>query len=65
MKNMNININLAFFFGCVWWFISSAFILWGYSTIAPLWNLPYFGYWDIFAMRMALSCVMEVFWQRK
>lgn len=62
MKNIDININLGTY---IWWFISSAFILWGYSTIAPLWNLPYFGYWDIFAMRMALSCVMHVFWQRK
>lgn len=62
MKNIDITLNLA---GCIWWFISSAFILWGYSTIAPLWNLPYFGYWDIFAMRMALGCVMQAFWQRK
>ena len=62
MKDIKININLGTY---IWWFISSAFILWGYSTIAPLWNLPYFGYWDIFAMRMALGCVMQVFWQRK
>lgn len=62
-KDININISAL----CVplRWFISAAFILWGYSTIAPHLNAPLFNYWEIFSMRMALSCIMHAFWQRK
>lgn len=61
----NININVTTLGIPLWWFISSAFILWGYSTIAPHLNIPKFNYWEIFSMRMALSCIMHAFWQRK
>lgn len=61
----NINVNIATLSVPLWWLISAAFILWGYSTIAPHLNAPTFNYWEILSMRMALSCIMQVFWQRK
>lgn len=45
-------------------FISAAFIMWGWNTIAPHLNAPTFGYWEIFAMRMGLTHVMAILWQR-
>lgn len=36
------------------WFIASAFIMWGWNTLAPHINCPLFGYWEIFSMYMAL-----------
>lgn len=43
------------------WFISSAFIMWGWNTLAPHIDCPLFSYWEIFAMRMALSCIIALF----
>ena len=43
------------------WFISSAFIMWGWNTLAPHINCPLFSYWEIFAMRMALSHIIAIF----
>lgn len=43
------------------WFISSAFIMWGWNTLAPHINCPLFSYWEIFAMRMALSYTIAIF----
>lgn len=43
------------------WFISSAFIMWGWNTLAPHINCPLFSYWEIFAMRMALSTIIAIF----
>lgn len=42
------------------WFLSSAFILWGWSVAAPHLNAPLFTYWEIFAMRMALSSLTNI-----
>ena len=46
------------------WLVSTAFILWGWSVIAPHLNAPMFTYWEVFAMRMALSHVMAILWQK-
>lgn len=46
------------------WFITAAFIWWGWNIFAWHFNLPQFEYMKIFAMRMALSCIMKIFWQR-
>ena len=46
------------------WFISSAFIMWGWNVLAPHINAPQFGYWEIFAMRMGLTYFMNIMWQR-
>lgn len=46
------------------WFISAAFIMWGWNTIAPHLNAPTFGYWEIFTMRMGLTHLMVILWQR-
>ena len=45
------------------WFISAAFIWWGWNIFAGHFNLPQFGYMEVFAMRMALSNLMVIFWQ--
>ena len=45
------------------WFISAAFIWWGWNIFAWHFNLPQFGYMEVFAMRMALSQLMMIFWQ--
>lgn len=45
------------------WFISAAFIWWGWNIFAWHFNLPQFEYMEVFAMRMALSNLMVIFWQ--
>lgn len=45
------------------WFISAAFIWWGWNIFAWHFNLPQFEYMEVFAMRMALSQLMMIFWQ--
>lgn len=42
------------------WFLSSAFILWGWNVLAPHLKAPLFGYWEIFAMRMAFSSIFSI-----
>ena len=42
------------------WFLSTAFILWGWNVLAPHLNAPLFGYWEIFAMRMAFSSFCSI-----
>ena len=46
-------------------FIPAGFIMWGWNTLAPHINCPTFSYMEIFAMRMGLSCVMAILWQKK
>lgn len=46
------------------WFISAGFIMWGWNVFAWEMNLPQFDYWEIFAMRMALSNIMVILWQK-
>ena len=47
------------------WFVSAGFIMWGWNTLAPHLNCPLFTYWEIFSMRMALSYLMSIIWQKK
>lgn len=47
------------------WFISATFIWWGWNVFAWHFNLPQFEYMEVFAMRMALSHLMVIFWQIK
>ena len=46
------------------WFISAAFIWWGWNIFALHFNLPQFEYMEVFAMRMALTYIMKIFWQK-
>ena len=46
------------------WLLSAAFIWWGWSVLAPHLNAPQFGYWEIFAMRMALTHTTKILWQK-
>ena len=65
MENKKLSEKLGVLFGYViLWFISAAFIMWGWNTLAPHLNAPTFGYWEIFAMRMGLSSVVSVLWQK-
>ena len=43
------------------WFISAAFIWWGWNIFALHFNLPQFEYMEVFAMRMALTYIMKIF----
>ena len=40
-------------------FAFAAFIWWGWNIFARNVNLPQFGYIEIFAMRMALECIVR------
>ena len=42
------------------WLISTAFIMWGWNTLAPHINCPTFGYWEMFAMRMGFSYFVAI-----
>lgn len=63
------NITAAQVFGMVvgkiaTWFITAAFIWWGWNIFAWHFNLPQFEYMEIFAMRMALTAIMRILWQK-
>ena len=47
------------------WLISAGLIMWGWNTVAPHLNCPQFSFTEIFAMRMGLSQVMAIIWQKK
>lgn len=46
------------------WFLSAFFIYWGYGVLAKRFNLPQFTYMEVFAIRMAVSSIMNIFWSR-
>ena len=46
------------------WFATAALIWWGWNIFAWHFDLPQFEYMEIFAMRMALTGIMKIFWQR-
>lgn len=46
------------------WFVSALFIWWGWNIFAGHFNLPQFSYMEIFAMRMALSWICFILWQK-
>ena len=46
------------------WFLSAVFIWWGWNTFAWHFNLPEFEYMEVVAMRMALTFIMKILWQK-
>lgn len=46
------------------WFLSAVFIWWGWNIFAWHFNLPQFEYMEVFAMRMALTFIMKILWQK-
>ena len=46
------------------WFESALFIWWGWNIFAGHFNLPQFSYMEVFAMRMALSWICYILWQK-
>lgn len=46
------------------WFFSAAFIWWGWNIFAQHFSLPQFKYMEVFAMRMALTYIMAILWQK-
>lgn len=46
------------------WFLSAVFIWWGWNIFAGHFNLPQFEYMEVFAMRMALTFIMKILWQK-
>lgn len=47
--------------GVISWFINAAFLMWGWTVLAPHLNAPIFSYWEIFAIRMAIGSVVKMF----
>lgn len=43
------------------WCVSAALITLGWNALAPHINCPTFTYWEIFAMRMGLASVIQIF----
>lgn len=46
------------------WLITAAFIWWGWNIFAWHFNLPQFKYMEVFAMRMALTFIVQILWQK-
>lgn len=46
------------------WFITAAFIWWGWNIFAGHFSLPQFEYMEVFAIRMALTFIMQILWQK-
>lgn len=46
------------------WFATALFIWWGWNTFAYHFNLPQFEYIEVFAMRMALTFITQILWQK-
>ena len=46
------------------WFLSAVFIWWGWNIFAGHFKLPEFEYMEVFAMRMALTFIMKILWQK-
>lgn len=46
------------------WLISTAFLLWGWNTLAPHLNAPLFSFWEAFAIRMAFSQFIFILLQK-
>ena len=46
------------------WFLSAVFIWWGWNIFAGHFNFPQFEYMEVFAMRMALTFIMKILWQK-
>lgn len=46
------------------WFVSALFIWWGWNSFAEHFNFPQFSYMEVFAMRMALSWICYILWQK-
>jgi hypothetical protein len=47
------------------WFLTAAFIMWGWNVVAPHLNAPLFDYWEIFAVRMAFGSIATIFCKNK
>lgn len=64
-KNMTAGVAIGTILSAVSkWFATAALIWWGWNIFAWHFNLPQFEYMEIFAMRMALTSIMKIFWQR-
>lgn len=61
MRKMQIKVMVS---NIANWFVSTGFIMWGWNTVAPHLNAPLFNYWEIFAMRMALSHIVKILHQK-
>lgn len=46
------------------WFITAAFIWQGWNIFAGHFSLPQFEYMEVFAIRMALTFIMQILWQK-
>lgn len=53
--------NIGEFLGTIGrWFLSALFIWWGWNVLASHFNLISFGYWEVFAIRMAFAYILDI-----
>ena len=65
-KNENLAETLGTLVGTIGaWLISAGFIMCGWNVVAPHLNAPLFSYWEVFAIRMGLSCLMKIILQKE
>ena len=64
MKNTTAEMVGTIIAKVIYWLFSALMIWWGWSVLAPHLNAPIFTYWQIVAMRMALTHIMQIVWQK-
>ena len=42
-------------------FLTGAFLYWGWNVVAPHLNAPLFTYWEMMAIRMAIGSLARMF----
>ena len=43
------------------YFLTGAFLYWGWNAVAPHLNAPLFTYWEMMAIRMAIGSLVRMF----
>ena len=43
------------------YFLTGAFLYWGWNVVAPHLNAPLFTYWEMMAIRMAIGSLARMF----
>ena len=43
------------------YFLTGAFLYWGWNVVAPHLNAPLFTYWEMMAIRMAIGSLVRMF----
>ena len=64
-SKQKLTVNIGSIIGkVISWLLSALFIWWGWNIFAGHFNLPQFGYMEVLAMRMALTSITSILWQK-